>query len=192
MKKFCPTKKFKKLKQVTPAFTLVELLIVISITTILFSLGVAQYMRFNRQQILDQSVLELKTNLTQARNMALAGKKTCGGVDSVFDGILVQFDGVNETYTISSSCNDKTVLEQIGDTYQFPQGVRIEENPEDILLKSLTGGTDQDSDETITLSLPGVGSAGVQVTPSGKIELVSATPPPPPPARRCSRRSSPT
>jgi len=85
-------------------FTLIELLIAISITTILFTLGVTQYMRFNRQQILDQAVLELRTNLTQARNMALAGKKTCSGG---FDGILVVFDGVEESYTLYSSCDNQ-------------------------------------------------------------------------------------
>jgi len=90
--------------QAKSGFTLIELLIAISITTILFTLGVTQYMRFNRQQILDQAVLELRTNLTNAQTMALAGKKTCS--DGVFDGILVVFDGASENYTIYSSCDN--------------------------------------------------------------------------------------
>lgn len=156
MKKFCP------------GFTLIELLIAISITAILFSIGTAQYMKFNRQQILDQAVLELKTNLTQARNMALAGKKTCSGG---FDGILVVFDGVNENYTIYSSCDmDPGKRVQIN-FHQLSQGVKIKGNPGDILFKSLTGGTDLDSDELVTLSLSGVGEGGVIIAPSGKIEL---------------------
>jgi len=64
-------------------FTLVELLITISILAILFSIGVAQYLKFNRRQFVRQAALELKTNLTHAREMALSGKKECPGA---FDG----------------------------------------------------------------------------------------------------------
>lgn len=169
MKKTCPTKISKKFSRVNPGFTLIELLIAISITAILFSIGVAQYMKFNRQQILDQAVLELKTNLTQARNMALAGKKTCAGT---FDGIWVVFDGANENYTIYSSCDDMDPAERVQISFrQLSQGVKIKGSPGDILFKSLTGGTDLDSDELVTLSLSGVGEGGVIITPSGKIEL---------------------
>lgn len=157
------------MKKSCPGFTLIELLITISITAILFSIGVAQYMRFNRQQILDQAALELRTNLTQARNMALAGKKTCTGV---FDGVLVEAIG-DEGYQISSRCGngaDKVLIEK----HQFGQGI-IRTGvfaPNGVLFKPLTGGTNLNSDETITLFLAGVGQAEVQVARSGKIELV--------------------
>lgn len=164
MKKFCPPKISKKFSRVNPGFTLIELLIAISITAILFSIGVAQYMEFNRQQILDQAVLGLRTNLTQARNMALAGKKTCTGT---FNGILVEANG-EQSYRISSQCNDGAVLIE---EHWFSQGVRRTSGlGTGILFKTLTGGTNLDSDETITLSLS-TDNAGVKVTPSGKIEL---------------------
>lgn len=169
MKKICPTKIYKKFSRVNPGFTLIELLVATSITAILFSIGVAQYMKFNRQQILDQAVSELRTNLTQARSMALAGKKTCTGA---FDGILVQFDGVNETYAIKSSCDNKTDLDSMGDIYRLPQGVEIEGSPGDILFKTLTGGTNLSAEQPITLLFGSEMTGGVKVTPAGKIELV--------------------
>lgn len=157
------------MKKTCPGFTLIELLIVISIMSILFSLGMAQYMKFNRQQILTQAILELKTNLTNAQSMALSGKKTCSGT---FDGILVIFDGVNENYTIYSSCNmDPDERVQIN-FYQLSQGVGIEGNPGSILFKSLAGGTNLDVDQTITLSKSGVGNSSLTVTPAGKIDVV--------------------
>lgn len=159
MKKFCP------------GFTLIELLIATSITAILFSIGTAQYMKFNRQQILTQAILELKTNLTNAQSMALSGKKECGGPGIAFDGILVEFSG-GESYTLSSSCKNKADLVQIGETHRFPQGVTKTGGPADILFKTLTGGTDKTSEETITLTFSGIVSGSITVATSGKIDLV--------------------
>jgi len=171
MKKSCSKTLYPKPYPLSPkfGFTLIELLIAISIITILFSIGTAQYMKFNRQQILNQTVLELRTNLTQARNMALAGKKEC---DGTFDGILVKFDYGNDDYTVYSSCDNQDIdkLVEIG-FYELKQGVDLSNGPAEILFKALTGGTDLDSDKTITLSLSGI-DVGVKVSPSGKIELV--------------------
>ncbi|MBU3957077.1 type II secretion system GspH family protein [Patescibacteria group bacterium] len=157
------------MKKICPGFTLIELLIAISITAILFSIGTVQYMKFNRQQILTQAILELKTNLTNAQSMALSGKKKCVGT---FDGILVEFSG-GESYTLSSSCNDKAApLVQIGETHRFPQGITKTGGPADILFKTLTGGTDKTSEERITLTFSGIVSGSITVTTSGKIDLV--------------------
>lgn len=150
-------------------FTLIELLVAVSIITIFFSLGMAQYVKFNRQQILKQAALELKTNLIYAQNMALSGKKKCLGG---FDGILAEFDGANEEYTISSSCNQGGSVVLIGSgPYELPQGVEIVGSPDDILFKTLTGGTGLASDETISLSDQHSNTANIMVSTVGKIEI---------------------
>lgn len=171
MREICPTKIFRKFSRVNSGFTLVELLIATSIMGILFSLGMAQYMKFNRQQVLDQAVLELKTNLHHAQNMALAGKKEC--TEGAFDGILVKAID-DERYQISSSCNKGAQTTEIGE-YKVPQGIRRTGGLEDpgILFKPLTGGTNLSDDETITLTFRSEMTGEVKVTPSGKIELVS-------------------
>ncbi len=149
-------------------FTLVELLITTSIMAILFSIGVAQYMKFNRQQVLVQTVLELKTNLTQARNMALAGKKTCAGA---FDGVLVEANG-DQGYRISSQCDDGGDVVLI-EEHWFPEGViRTGGLGSGVLFKTLTGGTYLKADETITLTGFGGNTKSLIITPSGKIQLV--------------------
>ena len=154
-------------------FTLVELLIVISILAILFSIGLVQYTRFNRQQILDQAVLGLKNNLAHAREMALSGKKGCEGI---FDGVLVRFDEAENEYSFYSSCNNKADLVLIA-TYKVKQ-VSLGSYPDEILFKNLTGGTDFSEEETIVL-VAGSGSTsrtgGVLVAPSGKLEIVSSS-----------------
>jgi prepilin-type N-terminal cleavage/methylation domain-containing protein len=149
-------------------FTLVEILIVISVLGILFSVGLVQYTKFNRQQILEQAVLELKTSLTNAQSKALSGKKECS--EGVFDGILVEFDTGN--YSLYSSCGDGTDLELLSDT-ELPSEIRITESPEDgILFRPIAGGTDVSGVST-EITLSGYGTTkSLMVYPNGKIELV--------------------
>jgi prepilin-type N-terminal cleavage/methylation domain-containing protein len=69
-------------------FTIIELLVTISIIAILFGLGAAKYNEFNRRQIIAQAANELKSNLILAQDKALSGEKDCrvskcGGNDGV-------------------------------------------------------------------------------------------------------------
>ncbi|HUV43037.1 MAG TPA: type II secretion system protein [Patescibacteria group bacterium] len=151
-------------------FTLIEILVVVSVMAILFSLGLAQYMKFNRQQILEQAILELKTDLTDARSKALSGKKEC--TEGVFDGVLVDFSPGN--YVLYSSCGGGLDLKLISDT-QLSSGVKITESPEDgILFKPITGGTDIQEESGATITLSGYGTTkNLEVYPDGKIDLIS-------------------
>lgn len=162
-----------KLKKANFGFTLIEMLIVIAIIGILFSLGFAMYYRFNRAQKVEQAVLELKTELTHARERALSGMKLCEGT---FDGILVEFrdeSGIpsEDYYKISASCDEGADFRQIGRIYQYSSGVKKKEGPEEILFAVLTGETDLVGPTII--SLEGFGrSKSLRVTLSGKIEMV--------------------
>ncbi len=158
------------MKKRKSGFTLIEILVVVSVIVILFSIGLAQYMKFNRQQILEQAALELKTDLTNAQSKALSGKKKC--TEGVFDGILVEFN--TDNYTLYSSCGSGLDLKLISDN-QLSSGVRITERPEDgILFKPVTGGTDIQEESGITITLSGYGATkDLVVYPNGKIELIS-------------------
>ena len=92
------------MKKICPGFTLIELLLVISITGILFSLGVSQYMKFNRQQMLSQSAQELKNNLRYAQSKAMAGEKPEGCGNQSLEGYKLVFPD-DQNYKIVAVCN---------------------------------------------------------------------------------------
>jgi prepilin-type N-terminal cleavage/methylation domain-containing protein len=155
-------------------FTLIELLIVISIAGILFSLGMAQYTAFNRRQILEQALKELKGNLRDAQSMALAGKKgddtdKCLGT---LKGVMLDFSTSNSSYEIKAVCTqlgaDNDLLIK---SVSLPSGVTRETSEETILFKALTGAVEflsLGSESTITLS--GFGNSfSVVVKSSGEI-----------------------
>ena len=148
-------------------FTLIELLVVISVATILFSLGWAQYNNFNRQQILKQTALELKSDLVHAQELALSGKKECLGL---FEGVLVIFG--EESYTLNASCSQGSDVVLLGEAYRFPEGVRKTGGPEEILFKTLVGGADLEAEEMITLSGLGL-EAKLEVAPSGIVRIIT-------------------
>jgi prepilin-type N-terminal cleavage/methylation domain-containing protein len=69
-------------------FTLVEILVSVSVIGLLLGLGLAQYSRFNRRQIVEQAARNLIQSLRLAQNKALSGEKdcssgVCGGNDDV-------------------------------------------------------------------------------------------------------------
>ena len=92
------------MKRVCPGFTLIELLIVISIIGLLFSFGLAQYMQFNRQQMLTQSAQELKNNLRYAQSKAMAGEKPAACGARALEGYKLVFIS-NKSYKIVAVCN---------------------------------------------------------------------------------------
>jgi prepilin-type N-terminal cleavage/methylation domain-containing protein len=92
------------MKKTCPGFTLIELLVVISIIGILFSLGMSQYMQFNRQQMLTQSTQELKNNLRYTQSKAMAGEKPEGCGDEALEGYKLVFINDRE-YKIVAVCN---------------------------------------------------------------------------------------
>lgn len=98
------------------AFTLIELLITVSLIGLLFTIGIAYYQNFSRQQIVIQAAKEFKNNLRHAQSKALAGEKDCsdsacegtGGectLDSkTLDGWFVDISLDLDSYEIYGSC----------------------------------------------------------------------------------------
>jgi len=143
-------------------FTLIELLVVTSIIGILFTIGMAQYMNFNRSQIVDQAALELKNNLRLAQTKAFTGEKPEGC--PALDGYRVSFSTVS--YTIQAVCGGIVVDNK---TFNLPSGVRFASVPSPILFKVLAQGTNLENN--LTISLTGFNlSRNVIVTKEGKIE----------------------
>lgn len=154
-------------------FSLIELLTVISIMTVLFSLGYANYRDFQRRQHLESAVRMVKADLRLAQEMALAGRKPdiCGTSDLL--GYSFEINESNDTYSIIADCRDGAT-EQVK-LQTLPEGVEIESvvSDDNFRFNVLGQGTDETSEVGIGLSFPsgGVDPTGVIITPVGEIKI---------------------
>ncbi len=155
------------MKKTCLGFTLIELLVVISIIGILFVIGIAQYMNFNRRQILDQAAQELKNNLRFAQGKALAGEKPASWcVDPKhLRGYRLKFNS-SGSYIIEASCSDGNF--QLIKSVNLPSSITGPSGTS-VLFKVLAQGI-EGLTTSFTLSYSGVGSKAVVVTKEGKIE----------------------
>lgn len=173
MKKACSNTLFSKF-----GFTIIELLVSMSIIGIVFGVGVAAYTRFNRQQILFQAAQDLKSNLRLAQDKALAGEKDCspskcGGSDGIcgtgdanerkLDGWYISF--TENGYQIYGRCEGQTFGPPAIDLTK--RSITIDSPPpKPIRFKPLGQGVEEAT--TITLSGTG-GTEKVTVTETGEI-----------------------
>lgn len=154
-------------------FTLIELLVTISIVGIIFALGVAQYNKFNRRQILIQAAQELKSNLRLAQDKALAGEKDCSvcqgsdGVcgnadDRVLEGWYASFS--SDSYQIYGRCGGQTFGTKSVNLSN--RGVTLPSPPPVVRFKPLGQGVEG----ATTVGLSGFGpTQTVTVTETGEI-----------------------
>lgn len=85
------------------AFTLIEILVVISIAGFLVTMGIASYVDFNRRQVLDQTAKTIANDLRLAQSKAGAGDKGTGVCPGSLAGWF--FKVVNATsYSIYGNC----------------------------------------------------------------------------------------
>jgi len=150
------------MKKICPGFTLIELLITITIITLLFSIGMAQYNRFNRRQILVKAKDELVSNLRLAQSKSLAAEKP-NDCSDVLTGHKIKFIN-NQNYKIVAVCGDEIDLKT---DIVLPTGVTKQAGPNEVFFRVLSQGSPTDA--TITLS--GFGeTTTIAVTTSGEIK----------------------
>lgn len=161
----------KKLSSLA-GFTLIELLVVITIVGILFGIGVAQYINFNRSQILEQAAQELKNNLRLAQTKAANGEKPEGC--SILDGYRVSFFSGGDspdTYKIRAVCGGNEQGET--KTFFLPSVIKFNPLPfpSQVLFKVLAQGTNLSDDLMINLVFKDTSlQKTVRVSKNGKIE----------------------
>ncbi len=148
------------MKKSCPGFTLIELLITMTIITLLFSIGMAQYNKFNRRQILVKAKDELVSNLRLAQSKSLAAEKPTTCTD-ILSGHKVKFIN-NQNYKIIAVCGNEVDIKDI----TLPTGVSKQAGNE-VFFRVLSQGSPTDT--AITLS--GFGeTTTVAVTTSGEIK----------------------
>lgn len=155
-------------------FTLVEMLVVMTIIGILFAVGIARYQVFNRNQILTQAAEELKNNLRLAQQKALAGEKPaisgfCTDPGDTLASYRLKFIPSGLRYNIKAICSDGSVQPNDFISYNLPENV-TGPGGQEVLFKVLGQGIDANSQVTFTLTYSGVGIRNVTVTRVGKIE----------------------
>jgi len=92
-------------------YTLIELLITITITTILITFGVNAYRLASNKQAIKSQTTTIITTLTQAQKAATSGKTNCLG--SEYMGQQVSVTSNQKTLTLTSLCKDGSGLPTI-------------------------------------------------------------------------------
>jgi len=150
-------------------FTLIEMVIAISITTIIFGLGLTTYQNFSKKQIVEQTTLNLKADLRLTKDKALSGQKPdewCNGPGETLSGWKLDLGASG--YSILPVCSGGSDLDgDITKTVSFPAGV-TSNTPAQILFKVLGQGVD--SDYTIVLGDVSGNSQTVSVNSGGLID----------------------
>lgn len=180
-------------------FTIVEFLVVFSISAILIAVALPALNTFNTNQVLKATAQELKTNLRQAQNNALSGVKNCAilpitNSNSTLIGWYIRFDTSNPnniTYTIAHHCSYGTAEQNdpfSPRTYQLKGVSQLILSPADavILFKPVARGvsfysnfTDSfdlatllpDSEMTITLRNNNSATINITIFSSGEINV---------------------
>lgn len=170
------------------AFTLIELLISLSIMGILFGVGIAKYNDFNRRQIVTQAALELKSNLRLIQNKASSGEKdcakdVCGGTtegcnndndssEKSLDGWYISFPN-DHSYIIYGKCGNTPFPSPSKIVDLSSKNIKITWNVSPIRFKPLAQGLDfgNDAIDNAEITLTGFGfSQQVFVSKTGEIK----------------------
>ncbi len=150
------------MKKSCPGYTLIELLVTITIITLLFSIGMAQYNRFNRRQILVKAKDELVSNLRLAQSKSLAAEKPVACTD-ILTGHKIKFIN-NQNYKIVAVCGDEVDLKT---DIVLPTEVTKQAGPDEVFFRVLSQGSPTD----VTLTLSGFGETQtITITKAGEIK----------------------
>jgi prepilin-type N-terminal cleavage/methylation domain-containing protein len=146
-------------------YTLIEILVGLTIIGLLFTFGYASFREYSRRQALAGAARKVKADLRSAQGLALSGKKPESNCP-ILDGYRFNISG--SSYSIKAVCggSDKSIEK---DFIPLPNG--ITSSSANILFKILGQGTNITGQITITLTQAGTNPPQtVTVDSGGKIE----------------------
>lgn len=88
------------------AFTLIEILVVVSVMAILSSVGFASYINFNRSQIVNQAAQKIIEDLRLAQSLAANNQKPEEECETL-NGYSFIINKNNKSYRIVANCSPK-------------------------------------------------------------------------------------
>lgn len=129
-------------------FTLIEVVVSVSIALLVTGLIIANYNSYNDIQTLKQAALTLKNNLRFIQSKAISGEKPATGCTELL-GWTIQF--TETSYTYQPSCSDGLVDPVT--TVTLPPSVKFSlPIPPSFTMDVLARGTSLPSDTTILLT----------------------------------------
>lgn len=143
-------------------FTLIELMVVLSVTAVLGTLGIAGFTNYNQIQVLQSASNNLATTLNIAKSRALSQVKdsTLCGASDVLGGYKVVTNNDCKTYDLKVVCGGAD--HKVGNTKTLPGDVMFTTNTQkSFLFPVLTGGS--------------IGDAAVAVSGYGRAECIAVS-----------------
>lgn len=170
------TRAFARVK----GFTLIEILVAITVIGILSGVGIASYQNYNRRQILSQTAQDLANTLRFAQDKALSGEKDCasaycGGGDGACDGINDKnlrgwYVVISQNqYEIYGYCGDIKFSSKTTDL--SARKITLSPFPNEFLFKPLGSGVSNTGGWTVTLRNVSNNTVVVSVTVTGEIKV---------------------
>lgn len=156
-------------KKSVRAYTLIEVLVVLSIIGVLFGIGYVSYRDFSRRQELAGVAKNIQGNLRKAQQSALSGVKPEGVACNSQTLIGYDFYMVsNSKYQIRANCAGGNIVVLDVDL-PVSETISLTDNP--ILFKILGNGTNIESSSTITIVQTATGdSVQISVGSGGDIQ----------------------
>lgn len=137
----------KKLACAGRGYTLIELLVGMSIMAIIFSLGLASYRDFSRRQALTGITKSIISDLRMIQQKALSGEKRDSGCTTYLSGY--RFDITSSGYDLKALCDVTPIVKQVNLSSQF---ITISSTADPIDFKVLGQGTNLTTTATITIT----------------------------------------
>jgi prepilin-type N-terminal cleavage/methylation domain-containing protein len=151
-------------------YTLIEILVSMSIIGLIFSFGYISYRDFARRQSLLGSARRLKADLSLAQEQALSGKKpssvACSGAGSL-NGYDFYVDSAT-SYIIQANCVGGLVDDKV---VEISSEISLTAIPNRFTFKVIGKGTSLSDLATITLTQTATGNTQIiTVSPEGEIK----------------------
>lgn len=168
-------------------FTLVEILVAMSLGLVIMGFGVSNFRDTIRRQTVEQTAEKINQVLQQARSNALAGRKDCsicrcGAGPAPTNVPLIGWEVAftSSSYTLRGLCGTNPVLPTpfyTSGVQSVPAGVSMVSNPgTSVTFKPLGAGTNLASNFSSVVYQPGVIAKAVLVTTGGDIVPPITTP----------------
>lgn len=176
MTKGLPQNTKYRILSTTSAYTLIEILIALTIIGLIFGIGYVNFRDFSRRQALAGVVRKIKGDLRVAQENATSGQKPAdpskkcvdltGATTPLLNGYNFRVLPDAHTYVIQAACSGGTVDVKSVSVLSDNITISISQNP--ILFKVLGQGTDIGATPVlITLTQTGTGSQAVITVSSG-------------------------